>query len=101
SVLPRVFPSFPTRRSSDLGRVLVLPWIVWLVIFSSLAFLQYVLAVPLPMSLRQFVILWTLIAAGIDLLLWFTIRTRFLRDFRTLDRKSTRLNFSHQIIPYA
>ncbi|MCI0536223.1 MAG: hypothetical protein L0Z50_13435 [Verrucomicrobiales bacterium] len=65
-------------------RVLLLPWVICLLLFSSVAFFQFVLAKPISLSLIQMVAVWTLVSVLIDLTLWFTARQRFLRDFRIL-----------------
>jgi hypothetical protein len=65
-------------------RVLLLPWLIWSVLFSSIAFFQFVFGMSISISPLRMVGVWTLISVVIDVTLWLTARQRFLRDFRRL-----------------
>src|SRR5690606_39808192 len=84
----RDLPSFPTRRSSDLG-LLVVPFTNESATFTG----------QIAGALTIFV--WVF---GVSLLVWYIIKLVFgirVSEEEELDRKSTRLNSSHVKISYA
>src|SRR5207244_5950081 len=89
----RALPSFPTRRSSDLGGARLPRWDIpaRMAVTTGLVLLLTSLAPAVGPRLAGLLATFPLYAA---------ILTVFAHDLEG-DRKSTRLNSSHQIISYA
>src|SRR5207244_13282987 len=94
---PHLLPSFPTRRSSDLPKM---PrFFRWIVQLARIVEIKHNLLAVFGRAIQFYDDLMS--ESGIRS--WgFSCRDRSRgREFVRLDRKSTRLNSSHQIISYA